>query len=89
MLLSLTASVDHLTALTDTQGRANDGTSDSKLDSSTELFAVVNSVARMAARLLPCICARSQRGIKWVSGISHDVHGGEREERCVAVQGDL
>ena len=57
--------------------------------SSADLFTFVNSVAWTAARLLPCICARSQRGIERIGSIIHHVHGGEREERCVAVQGDL
>ena len=56
---------------------------------STELLAFVNSVAWMAAWPIRRARARFQRGIERIGGIVHHVHGGEREERCVAVEGDL
>lgn len=66
-----------------------DGQPDANLGGSSELFAFVNSVAWVAARLIRCICARFQRGIERIGGIVHDVHSGKGEERCVVVEGDL
>ena len=77
-------------ATNDSQTHDSDDNSDSNLGASAEgRRATVDVVAWMAARLNRRICARLQRGIERISGIVHDVHGGEGEERCVVVEGDL
>jgi len=51
--------------------------------------AIVNRVARMAARSVGRVRTSLQRGVKWVGGIVRNVHRGESEERCVIIDGDL